>query len=121
MYSNAYIFALPSNLEGMANSLLEAMSYGNCCFISDIPENTEVVGDKAVWFKKGDESDLQNNLQKLLNNGEIVERYKREAAQFITSKYSWDLVVEQMLRIYAGEIIDYSTLWMEQNERKKGD
>ena len=121
LYSNAYIFALPSNLEGMANSLLEAMSYGNCCFISDIPENTEVVGDKAAWFKKGDESDLQNNLQKLLNNGEIVERYKREAAQFITSKYSWDLVVEQMLRIYAGEIIDYSTLWMEQNERKKGD
>ena len=41
-YSNAYIFALPSNLEGMANALLEAMSYGNCCLVSDIPENTEV-------------------------------------------------------------------------------
>ncbi len=36
----------------MANALLEAMSYDNCCLISDIPENTEVVEKKAVWFKK---------------------------------------------------------------------
>lgn len=59
LYSNAYFFVLPSNLEGMANALLEAMSYGNCCLISDIPENTEVVGDKAVWFEKGNEAQLQ--------------------------------------------------------------
>ena len=50
LYSNAYIFLLPSNLEGMANALLEAMSYGNCCLVSDIPENTEVVGKHAEWF-----------------------------------------------------------------------
>lgn len=52
LYSNSYIFALPSNLEGMANALLEAMSYGNCCLISDIPENTEVVHEKAMCLKK---------------------------------------------------------------------
>ena len=61
LYSNAYIFALPSNLEGMANALLEAMSYGNCCLISDSPENTEVVHDKALSFEKGNETDLQKN------------------------------------------------------------
>ena len=31
LYSNAYIYTLPSDLEGMPLSLLEAMSYGNCC------------------------------------------------------------------------------------------
>ena len=31
IYSNAYIYTLPSDLEGMPLSLLEAMSYGNCC------------------------------------------------------------------------------------------
>ena len=35
LYSNAYIYTLPSDLEGMPLSLLEAMSYGNCCLVSD--------------------------------------------------------------------------------------
>ena len=35
LYSNAYIYTLPSDLEGMPLSLLEAMSYGNCCVVSD--------------------------------------------------------------------------------------
>lgn len=51
LYSNAYVYTLPSDLEGMPLSLLEAMSYGNCCLVSDIPECTEVVEDKALIFK----------------------------------------------------------------------
>lgn len=47
LYSNAYIYTLPSDLEGMPLSLLEAMSYGNCCLVSDIPECTEVVEDNG--------------------------------------------------------------------------
>ena len=52
LYSNAYIYTLPSDLEGMPLSLLEAMSYGNCCLVSDIPECAEVVEDKALIFEK---------------------------------------------------------------------
>ena len=47
LYSNTYIYTLPSDLEGMPLSLLEAMSYGNCCLVSDIPECAEVVEDKG--------------------------------------------------------------------------
>ena len=54
MYSNAYIYTLPSDLEGMPLSLLEAMSYGNCCLVSDIPECAEVVEDRALIFRKSD-------------------------------------------------------------------
>lgn len=32
LYSNAYCFVLPSDIEGMALGLLEAMSYGNCWY-----------------------------------------------------------------------------------------
>lgn len=45
LYSNAYVYVLPSDVEGMPISLLEAMSYGNCCLVSDIAENLEVVTD----------------------------------------------------------------------------
>lgn len=47
----------------MPLSLLEAMSYGNCCLVSDIPECADVVEDKALLFKKSDEDDLRDKLQ----------------------------------------------------------
>lgn len=101
LYSNASLFVLPSHLEGMSNALLEAMSYGNCCLVSDIPENTEVVEDKAVRFRSHDEDDLREKLQALLDSPRLVERYRRAAAPYILSRYSWDAVVEQLLGIYA--------------------
>lgn len=52
LYSNAYCFVLPSDIEGMALGLLEAMSYGNCCIASNIPENTEVAEDHALYFER---------------------------------------------------------------------
>ena len=107
LYSNAYLFALPSNLEGMANALLEAMSYGNCCLVSDIPENLEVVGSNAVCFPKGNESVLSECLMELLTHTEIVDKYKEKASQYILSRYNWDTVVEQLLEIYAGRIVSY--------------
>lgn len=100
LYSNAYIYALPSDLEGMPLSLLEAMSYGNCCLTSDIAECAEVVEDKAVIFKKGDVADLKDKLETLCREEEKVRKYKDEAADFICRKYSWDDIVDQTLRLY---------------------
>jgi glycosyltransferase involved in cell wall biosynthesis len=100
LYSNAYIYCLPSDLEGMPLSLLEAMSYGNCCLTSDIPECAEVVEEKAVTFKKTDVMDLRERLQKLCSDPESVQKYKDGAADFICKKYSWDDVVERTLALY---------------------
>ena len=102
LYSNAYVYCLPSDLEGMPLSLLEAMSYGNCCLVSDIPECTEVVEKNAVSFPKGNVEILGDTLQKLLNNPEEVKMYKTVAAEYICQKYDWDKVVESTLKIYRG-------------------
>lgn len=100
LYSNAYIYTLPSDLEGMPLSLLEAMSYGNCCLVSDIPECTEVVEDKVLIFKKSDVSDLWEKLQDVCNHPENVMELKKEAADFICKKYDWDDVVEKTRELY---------------------
>lgn len=102
LYSNAYIYTLPSDLEGMPLSLLEAMSYGNCCLVSDIAECADVVEDKAVVFKKSNFDDLRSKLQMLCNDEEIVKKYKKETAEFICSKYNWDEVVNKTLDLYRG-------------------
>lgn len=66
------MYTLPSDLEGMPLSLLEAMSYGNCCLVTDIDECASVVEDKAFIFKKSDVADLQSKLQKACDDKEQV-------------------------------------------------
>lgn len=100
LYSNAYVYTLPSDLEGMPLSLLEAMSYGNCCLVSDIDECASVVEDKALIFKKSDVNDLKEKLQLACDQPKIVEQMKAEAADFICGKYNWDDVVKETLSLY---------------------
>ena len=100
LYSNAYLYLLPSDLEGMPLSLLEAMSYGNCCVVSDIAECAEVVEDKAVTFQKSNVQDLKEKLQRLCDDSATVQKYKNEAADFICSKYNWDEITRKTLTVY---------------------
>lgn len=104
LYSNAYIYTLPSDLEGMPLSLLEAMSYGNCCLVSDIEECAMVVETHAHVFKKSDVADLKKKLRELLENSELVNEYKSNAMDYICDKYNWEIVVKNTLQLYKNEI-----------------
>ena len=84
----------------MPLSLLEAMSYGNCCLVSDISECTEVVEDKALIFRKSNVGDLQSKLQDACDHSEKVDVYKKQAADFICKKYNWDEVVKETMKLY---------------------
>lgn len=105
LYSNAYIYVLPSDIEGMAISLLEAMSYGNCCLVSDIPENTEVIEDCGVQFEKSNINSLKDKLEFLITNPQKVKEYQNKSVEFICQKYNWDNVVEETLEVYSGDKI----------------
>lgn len=100
LYSNAYVYTLPSDLEGMPLSLLEGMSYGNCCLVSDIEECASVVEDKAIIFKKSNVDDLREKLQEICNDPELVAGYRANAADFICKKYNWDDVTAETLKLY---------------------
>lgn len=103
LYSNAYIYVLPSDLEGMPLSLLEAMSYKNCCLTSDIPECQTVMGEKGITFKKSNVKELKEKLQYLLDNTDVVNKYKNESQEYALKKYNWDDVVENTLELYKKE------------------
>ncbi len=100
LYSNALLYVLPCELEGMPISLLEAMSYGNACLTSDISECTEVCENRAVYFKSGDENDLREKLEELIDSPEKIKELKSEADDFILSKYNWDEVCGKTLELY---------------------
>lgn len=100
IYSNAYLVTLPSDIEGMSLSLLEALAYGNAVLCSDIPENTLVTEDKAVHFKKSDVADLTQKLQALCDDSELVTRVKDGADEFILGKYNWNDVAKATYNLY---------------------
>nr|WP_300788628.1 glycosyltransferase family 4 protein [uncultured Acetatifactor sp.] len=104
LYSNAYLYVLPSDLEGMPITLLEAMSYGNCCVVSDIRECTEVVEDKAVVFRKADTEHLREKLQQLCDDPDKVEMYRGNAADYICGRFRWDEASDRILSIYENEM-----------------
>lgn len=103
LYSNAYLYVLPSDLEGMPLSLLEAMSYGNCCLISDLPECASVVGECGVQFPQKDVQALREQLQALCDTPATVETYREKTKKhFADSPYNWNEAVRRTIKIYGG-------------------
>ncbi len=103
LYSNAYAFILPGEAEGNVSIMLEAMAYGNCCLVSDIPENVEMASSYAFFFKNSNPADLQYKIELLLENDASVSKTKSRAGKYAVENFDWDIVTEQMLRIYSDE------------------
>jgi glycosyltransferase involved in cell wall biosynthesis len=100
LFSHCYLYVQPSEVEGLSLSILEAMSYGNCCLVSDIPENLEAIGDAGFQFINGDVDDLAYRLQWLIEHSEKVASVYVGAKERIKQHYSWQSISEQIEKLY---------------------
>lgn len=99
LFSNSYLYCLPSAIEGMPISLLEALSFGNCCVCSDIAECTEVLGEDGFSFPVGSEEALRELLQQLCDQPALVADCKNRVVRGF-APLSWDEVAERTLKLY---------------------
>lgn len=104
LFSNAFLFCLPSTIEGLPVALLEAMNFGNCCLASDIPENLEALETYGYTFRNRDADDLHRVLKDLISNPEKVAEKKEPALAHVRRSYSWDRVADQMEALYLSVI-----------------
>lgn len=107
LYSGAAVFCLPSHTEGLSLSLLEAMSVGTPCFVSNIRANTDVVKDFGRFFVVSDKFSLAVELEKYLaeldekeKTGELASLKKQEIL-YTQNTYSYDRLVKQYEEAYA--------------------
>lgn len=109
LFSNCYLYVLPSDIEGMPMSLLEAVEYNARVLTSDIPENTEFLYGYGTAFKCGDVEDLKDKLSFILANPDLREKdFKADkTAEDIQKKrdelmrmYNWDTVIDKTLALY---------------------
>ena len=97
LYSNCALYVLPSHTEGLALTLLEAMSVGAKCLVSDIPENTCVLGDYGFSFRVSDTDDLARQLENAVSADNPDPDGEKE---YVRQNYSYDRVVDLHMEMY---------------------
>ena len=100
--TNAAVFVLPSDMEGLSLALLEAMGAGVCVLASDVPENREVVDGAGFTFCRGDMDDLQRMLTLLLSDARLRSAAGERARARVVERYLWDDVTNQIEAVYLG-------------------
>lgn len=100
LFSNAFLYVLPSDIEGMPISLLEAMSYGCPCLVSNIEENMQVIGQNGFSFKRSDVNDLKQKLIYILNQEDKLKQIGLDSREYVLKKYNWDDIVEKTISLY---------------------
>lgn len=98
--TNAALFVLPSDMEGLSLALLDAMGAGVCVLASDVPENCEAIGDSGFTFRAGNAFDLQRMLRALLSNSELRRRTGERARERVRREFLWSRVVDDLERVY---------------------
>jgi glycosyltransferase involved in cell wall biosynthesis len=99
--TNAALFVLPSDLEGLSLALLDAMGAGLCVLASNAPENVEAIGSAGFTFRRGDVNDLQRMLALLLPDSALRENVGRRAQARIRREYLWEEVANEMNAVYS--------------------
>ena len=100
LLTNAMLFVLPSDLEGLSLALLDAMGAGLCVVASDAPENREAVADAGFTFRRGDARDLAERLEFLLANPAVRQAAGRVAKRRVQELYAWDVIARSIERAY---------------------
>lgn len=100
LFSNAYLFVIPSEYEGLSIALLEAMSYGTPILSSDIPPNVESLAGLGFTFKNQDATDLREKIQYLLENPSIVSKSSEDLKKRVKEEYDWEVVTRKTLELY---------------------
>jgi glycosyltransferase involved in cell wall biosynthesis len=100
LLTNAMVFVLPSDLEGLSLALLDAMGAGLCVLTSDVPENREVVDGAGFTFRRGSAADLADRLRFLIANPAVRNAAGRVAKKRIEEQYQWQKVAEDIEKVY---------------------
>ncbi len=98
----ATIFLLPSYNEGLPVSMLEAMSYGLACIVSDVGGIPSVIkqNENGIMISPGNVNLLKDALCSLLNNPQKKELIGKAAYFTIVQKFNIEKNLEYLIDIY---------------------
>ena len=101
-YQKTGIFVLPSRIEGMSNALLEAMSWGLPCVVSDIPGNRALIDHESegLIIPVTNAPALTDAIMRLLQNPDLRSSLGRQARNKVASNFEIQYVADRLTGIY---------------------
>jgi glycosyltransferase involved in cell wall biosynthesis len=98
--SHAYCYVQATEVGGTHPALLEGMGFGNCILAHDVPEHREALENAGLYYGYRDVDDLAAQLQDLVDHPDMVNEYRRLAAERAGVYYSWDKVAEDYEKLF---------------------
>ena len=96
LLQNAIAYCLVSKSEGFPIALLEAMSYGNVCIVSDIEANREAIPyDLGLWTTVSDSSSVCMQMNQLEKGVYDVEMLRVKIKQHVCKNFTWKISAER--------------------------
>jgi len=99
LFSHAGLFVLPSYHEGLPIVLLEAMSYGLSCIVSDIPANRNVGLPDERHFSPGDINSMSDKLS-IFAGKDFIGNERDLQIDKIRKNYNWETIARETVEIY---------------------
>jgi glycosyltransferase involved in cell wall biosynthesis len=100
LYAHCLLYVLASRVEGLPITVCEAMAHGRPLVLSDIPENSEVGGDAARYFKCGDDRMLTTVLHELIEDAETRSALGALGRKRCEASYNWEAITDQVESLY---------------------
>jgi glycosyltransferase involved in cell wall biosynthesis len=111
-YSNARTFVTASELEGLPLTLLEALSYGLPCIVSDIPPHKEILEyQPELVFPTGNVdalSDLMDQVDDMPDD--VLADLGSRAATILDRDFNWDDIAVATERLYNESLTKLNSL-----------
>jgi glycosyltransferase involved in cell wall biosynthesis len=106
-YRRASVAALPSRIEGLSLSLLEAMAQGLPVVASDAGGNPDVItsGETGVLVPPLDSRAWAEALERVLGDPAFATRIARAGCQLARREFTLDRTIERVAGVY-GEALD---------------
>ncbi len=100
LYKNTYLYIQPSQSEGMAIVLLEAMSHGKAVLASDIEANLETVKQNGLTFPNGDVKKLKLKLKYSIRERQKLRLLGMKSQKWVNKNYNWNTISSETFNLY---------------------
>lgn len=98
LYKNCRAFVFPSLTEGFGLPVVEAMSLGKPCFLSNLTSLPEVGGNEAFYWQDFEPQNMVDAFEKGLS---VFDNEKAKRSVIWSQRFSWEQAANAYLKLYA--------------------